>query len=461
MQNNGVLAQAMFPAVHTFRTGLLFDESNPLHQNILKSPLVDLKIASAGCTQAVFRSIRTSDFVSGLTKLDFADTSQNLVSSSYNELKELVPKLTSLRDLTIPSAWLPPAIFRRLSEIPALEILEINTSNQGTHLSDFGYQFYFPVNGFLTLKSLAMPPYSPDARSLLSPRSKNQCLEDLTLDFKYVAFADAPDCLRQISNSFINLTTLYIRAWMRLANDTLWGSPTAFSILEPLLSLTKISGFTFVNEWPLPLSDSEIGQIAQAWPELEDFDFCPHIMYSKKQTIATSTCLGSFARYCPRLRTLSLAINVQPLSDKSECSIKNIAFSDRFSRLDVAGSVFPSSDLTNSSSLTPLAVSIANLLPNGASFQFLPDEDDDTRRSLNWKKLADLVNGILQERLKGIRDPQEGVANVVAKQVDELEQLLSQLEIHRPSHNSTMESVLCELGASDVDVDMTVADSAA
>ncbi|KZT37850.1 hypothetical protein SISSUDRAFT_818032 [Sistotremastrum suecicum HHB10207 ss-3] len=390
-------AEPIFPSLRCFYTTYhaTVDPSNPFYEFVFQSQLVHLQVTSvASVSNLLSYTDRSSNT---LQSLHFIERSHNLHSGHYRELLTTIARLTCLTDLHIPSAFVP-AVFQTLSSKTNLRHLGITQYPGEAHDED--HRILFPKDGFIHLESFTLQDFSPRPHDHFTIASAHHQLRTLHIELAKIELDDYRNYFMKISLGFPNMERLCIKSYTREHHWDPRNCLPAFGILEPLLALSNIRDFGFHTDIPFSLSDEEIDDIAQAWPQLEEFLFCKDALYTDVEgPELTLWGLISFAEHCPRLRTLTLPISakIEPDLDPTETP----SFNERFSYLNLAFSpIWGFSE--------ELALCLAALLPNGAELTFEEGEGgrerEDSHRVEDWCMMRSFVTSVVKERAAGSGD---------------------------------------------------------
>ncbi|KZS90911.1 hypothetical protein SISNIDRAFT_487927 [Sistotremastrum niveocremeum HHB9708] len=366
---------------------------------ILHRDLQHFDVETWGPPVRLLQSIRS--MAPSLKKLALGDETMKLDPLTHSELMVLIPELTSLTHITLPSSFLTSDIFEGLSRAPKLQSLRVAMSGDPS-IRDavHGYDFRFSPHAFSSLERLSMEDCSIDP-------TKHLFLDTETTKYPKVDHLEiglcghsGPTCLGKyfdtLSRGFFAVEDLIINASISVDDNGISDPLVAFSMIQPLLSLSRIQHFHFKNEFPIALRDSHIEQMARSWPELDAFVFLSKIAHSQGQTQVTLSSLISWAKYCPRLSWLSYAIDAS--LDPPLPPTDDIVFSNPHFYLDIP--ISPIGDTRE------VSLYIADLLPPlGRADVDFDRSGDPTLEPWEerWTETTALVDGIQKVKARALR----------------------------------------------------------
>ncbi|KAF8218381.1 hypothetical protein K438DRAFT_25811 [Mycena galopus ATCC 62051] len=318
---------------------------------------------------AVVEIVFSDDLQLELDQMDGMKLVNHLRSLSY-----FVRALRHLKTLTVPS--LDCAAFDHIARLPTFASLTL--TNQ------------FPI---ITVAASTNPP---DGRLFGSLQSLS--LTGTTIDVLSAIIAQVTQAsIRNVWVSFPELTTSHVlvQLYAAIAASCSHGSLTnlslhypssfnpqtasAFSMsgshLRPLFAYTNITEVSLWAPAGFELDDAIVADMARAWPHIR------RLKLSASDThIQPTVTLGSllyFARHCPTLAFLHLALNATTIP-----KLQSGTGAERVQQLCLQILYLPSSPITSS---TLVAVFLSNVFPNLDQVGGVPN---------NWRAVGEALPGL-------------------------------------------------------------------
>lgn len=215
--------------------------------------------------------------------------------------------------------------FRALSSFHHLKRLDILFEDTATTISSLRWPIPqpsttpFPALEYLNLTLL------PKHLSLLLVQLKRDGLKSLEINTSKPPLERLGDA-NHWALSFINMQQMFPSSLqeLHLTYDLIYSrehtvtSPPQFHIFEPLLEIRSLKSVTICDFPWTSFSDEEFHKIAVSWKDIEELCFYHR---SGQTTNATFQSLQSFAKFCPKLHTLAIAFNTEPLPPLEEIDV--------------------------------------------------------------------------------------------------------------------------------------------
>ncbi|KZT32516.1 hypothetical protein SISSUDRAFT_1133121 [Sistotremastrum suecicum HHB10207 ss-3] len=385
----------IFPVLESFSAWHPLGPLHPLYQFIFQKRLTSLSVYWEPSLR-LFQNMRA--IADSIQNLNIYGLPTSMDSLTSKELLALIPELTSLVTLRLPSIFINSDIFEMLSFQEHLECLVIKPNSTEVATPVTGYSFQFVEGRFPSLKEISMEDGSDRPHKRLSIQTPNLTLESLYASLPgRVALPSIRKYTITLSAGFPSLQTLHLDVTTPFQDQAqVIDSFKTFTVFQPLLSLTQLRDFVINSESPISLADEHIEQMAQAWTHLMKFFINCETSYESNETALTLSCLISFAEHCPSLKYLTLVVDAsvdppRPLTDST-------SFSDSFCELDLSGSLAGDT----------MAVScyIVDLLPNnGYPFYYRSSYQApiDPLRVQKWQDVSNTVLKMMAVRSRGVR----------------------------------------------------------
>lgn len=256
-------------------------------------------------------------------------------------LRELIGRTPHLKDLFI-RARLSPSTVTVIPQLPVLQSLTLvglgPCSNLALlrQLSTLNYMnklhfsieepLLFPssvatipaIKGFSALEELTLHGTFPDITDALTALRDNR-IKSLHIEVIPDVQIE-PDVFQRICHACLTQVGLHFRS-LKALKVTYYNSPRIpmfdpFDIIEvfmwvlhPVLELGQIEVVDLVGFPPCNLSDDDIETIASAWPLAKSISLPSATVLGRFGSFPSMIALSSFAKRCPNLQTLSMAID--------------------------------------------------------------------------------------------------------------------------------------------------------
>ncbi|KZT37364.1 hypothetical protein SISSUDRAFT_1129684 [Sistotremastrum suecicum HHB10207 ss-3] len=244
---------------------------------------------------------------------------------------EVLIRLHNLKTLRLPHSWVQfVSIHGTLSKLLQLRVLDMSSRPVAPT-----YRFPDPSIGTHAL-SLGPFPKLQEFRFTTSAEAsfRTSCFPanvvSLFLDILGAPWSGVRPWMTTFQISCPHLQYLVIASSVPLQSDE-EGTDLPLRIMKYALPLRQLKLFELHLEYPLGASDDELRQAALSWPNIEVLRLCPRATDANYHPIPTLGCLEHFARHCPSLTHLGLALNVTGSID--ELPDSTYSFSESFKEL--------------------------------------------------------------------------------------------------------------------------------
>lgn len=232
---------------------------------------------------------------------------------SAPDMSNLLRGFPRLKKITLPRRFLIPAIFEELAQLQELETIEFDSLGGA---SDYygkerapSFKIQVKEGYFPALWDLSLSMSLKDAQRFLVDGAR---LPKLTCLFVGSVQLEDPsavhDFLSALVESYPNMEHLYLDIVIPR-----WDQPDTFPQItfdhfRPILGLTKLATFELRNNFPIPMSESDVLQLGTFLPCLETLQINPEPFKLDIPTLSISS-LNKFAQHFPKLRKLGVYID--------------------------------------------------------------------------------------------------------------------------------------------------------
>ncbi|KAF8217070.1 hypothetical protein K438DRAFT_1798253 [Mycena galopus ATCC 62051] len=294
------LPDGLFPSLQTLSWHHSEDEFHYIHLFLRRTLTSISLVASSDANSSIFSTLATK-----CPKLTDISVSDGTVADYDNSsVSEFVRSLQCVQKINVPS--LDQKALEHISHLMTLNSLRLSSLPEGLTLTPIDQRPAFTALRQLTLTH---PDIGPTTKFL-------RWCSGIPLDglhvsiWEFVTEGQMDDLLAAISAGFLHasLTNLSVDS---NCDDPEGSDPNIHRIslhsLQHIFGFVNLTNLSITSLVGFDLDNEAMADLARAWPRIVTLTLA--ILFHGPTPRATLSCLHSFAQHCPRLRSLTIALN--------------------------------------------------------------------------------------------------------------------------------------------------------
>ncbi|KAG8925657.1 hypothetical protein FRC00_003786, partial [Tulasnella sp. 408] len=283
----------------------------PFLSSELKELYLEMSTQTASTANTVFKAInnRTPSLITFYLQAKVQGISVD------TSLARWLQTAVNIEEISVPPHYLTPTLTRALGSLPKLRSIKQSLNfTHSTHPSA-GLQS-LPPGSFPKLSQISFNATPSEAGTFLFTSQEIASRLDRIVLFAYGSL-ETEDILKfaqLVAQSCPMITELALDLFTIQDSGEQSVSSLPMTVLESLYPCTRCRSLEIGHPFPLTFQEEDVERMGRAWPQLTTLDVCSDPDFSfpfPPQVGSPLSILSVFAKALPRLKVLSLYLNMQ------------------------------------------------------------------------------------------------------------------------------------------------------